>query len=256
MKTKLLFLSLAVLCLSAAPAIAGLQLRMDSLEAYMSVTTGDAFNATGTITLGTGGILNVDLETDAGGSWADLDNAQMLKSVSDPDFLLSNLTFTKVAVDNWTATGNLTISDTVGTRVLADFTSNYVAINAASSDPGDPEWFFTMAGDLDPQSPTSILVNGTSGGSWTFLGEFTKPGAPNADGTLNQVTVNGWELWSEGTLLELHLQVGTGSLDTFFTTNGTYQDGQLNVTITPIPGAVLLGVLGLGVVGWKLRKYA
>jgi len=27
-------------------------------------------------------------------------------------------------------------------------------------------------------------------------------------------------------------------------------------TVVPVPGAVLLGVLGLGVVGWKLRKYA
>lgn len=26
--------------------------------------------------------------------------------------------------------------------------------------------------------------------------------------------------------------------------------------LTPVPGAVILGVLGLGIVGWKLRKYA
>ena len=29
-----------------------------------------------------------------------------------------------------------------------------------------------------------------------------------------------------------------------------------NVSLVPVPGAVLLGMLGLGVAGWRLRKYA
>ena len=29
-----------------------------------------------------------------------------------------------------------------------------------------------------------------------------------------------------------------------------------NFTVVPVPGAVLLGILGLGVAGWKLHKYA
>jgi len=32
--------------------------------------------------------------------------------------------------------------------------------------------------------------------------------------------------------------------------------GSVDVTVVPVPGAVLLGILGLGVAGWKLRKFA
>jgi hypothetical protein len=256
MKIKLL-VSIAVLSLIAAPAMANLQIRMDSIQADLSVTAVDATSASGTISLAEGGILNVDLEDDISGTWQDLDNAQMLKDTATDNFLLTNLSFSQVAADVWTATGSLSVSDTVGVRVLADFTSNYISINAASSDPGDPQYFFTMAGDLVPQgSSTSILVNG--GAVWTYVGEYIKPGSPDADSSnpLPQITVANWNGWNQGTLLELHLQVGTGSLDTFFTNSGGYTDGQLNVTITPIPGAILLGILGMGVAGLKLRKFA
>jgi hypothetical protein len=36
----------------------------------------------------------------------------------------------------------------------------------------------------------------------------------------------------------------------------TNNSGSVDVTVVPVPGAVLLGVLGLGAVGIKLRKYA
>ena len=254
MKIKLL-VSIAVLSLIAAPAMASVQIRMDSLQADLSVTAVNATSATGAIALATGGILNVDLEDDISGSWTDIDNTQMVKDNAADNFLLTNLSFSQVAADVWTATGNLSVSDTAGVRVLADFISSYISINAASSIPGDPQYFFTMAGDLVPQgSSTSILVNG--GASWTYVGEGEKLGAPDADGMLNQITVADWDGWNVGTLLELHLQVGTGSLDTFFTNSNAYTDGQLNVTITPIPGAILLGILGMGIAGLKLRKFA
>jgi hypothetical protein len=35
--------------------------------------------------------------------------------------------------------------------------------------------------------------------------------------------------------------------------NGQYQDYVIRV---PVPAAVILGILGLGVVGWRLRKFA
>ena len=120
MKTKLLILSIAALCFSAAPAMAGLlQVKMDSIQADLTITPIDNANATGTITLETGGWLNVDLEELIGGSWTDLDNTQMYKTDSDPDFLLTKLTFpveTLVMVISITQYGSTPLG-----KVMIDF---------------------------------------------------------------------------------------------------------------------------------------
>ncbi len=55
------------------------------------------------------------------------------------------------------------------------------------------------------------------------------------------------------------INIPVGATRLFFGLNNGYQwadnVGELSVTVIPIPGAVLLGMLGLGVAGMKLRKF-
>jgi hypothetical protein len=50
--------------------------------------------------------------------------------------------------------------------------------------------------------------------------------------------------------------VGDIAKISFWDATGTVGVGRLEFTPVPIPGAVLLGMLGLGVAGWKLRRFA
>jgi hypothetical protein len=70
-------------------------------------------------------------------------------------------------------------------------------------------------------------------------------------------------LLQQGFLIGLGLEniiVPDGATRLFLGLNNGYEwsnnSGSVDVTITPVPGAVLLGMLGLGVAGLKLRKRA
>jgi len=56
------------------------------------------------------------------------------------------------------------------------------------------------------------------------------------------------------------INIPVGATRLFFGLNNGYEwtnnVGALDVTVVPVPGAVLLGILGLGAVGVKLRKHA
>jgi len=57
-----------------------------------------------------------------------------------------------------------------------------------------------------------------------------------------------------------NITIPTGATRLFFGFQNGYEwwnnDGDMSVTVVPVPGAVLLGILGLGAVGVKLRKHA
>ena len=115
---------------------------------------------------------------------------------------------------------------------------------------------------------TSILVNPATG-DWVYKGgpAGTPPGA---DGVADQFTVS--SLYRDGfdhgilAVLEVNLtqynngvQIGAVDADTMFATallNGGFSStsAQIQLTVLPVPGAAVLGIIGLGVVG-RIRRH-
>ncbi len=64
--------------------------------------------------------------------------------------------------------------------------------------------------------------------------------------------------FTHGTMVVFEYVVRFGTFQEFLAEIGAQGSGMLiaEVHSTPIPAAVLLGVIGLGVVGLKLRKFA
>ena len=256
MKRRLLVvISFAVLCLSAAPTRADLSLYVDVEQTTMSY---DPLTKHADITLMDDAEVIVSLYDEA----TRVDNVKIYNDMlvgggADSVFdAHMNLDFVQAGVENWSATGDLWLTDnTTGNRFEADFVSSNIYIGGTSGN----ELF--IAGSLSPFGANeAILVDPGSGNPWTFAGEHDNLFGGGQDGMDNQVTVSLWEPWDSGSVIVMHYNVGTDSLDTLFGTSspsGGYIDGDIDMTITaPIPAAVLLGMIGLGVAGLKLRKYA
>jgi len=96
---------------------------------------------------------------------------------------------------------------------------------------------------------------------WVFTGDMHDGGPGNADGNLLTITVNEPGNHDTGGLVALHYPVygSFSSLQDLFASLGqgsVLDNGSVHAQVVPIPAAVLLGMLGLGVTGMKLRKYA
>lgn len=106
----------------------------------------------------------------------------------------------------------------------------------------------------DNQSKWSVqlfYVDPTDGGehasAWVELGNNVSTGlTAYASGAgvldLNDITNIGFRVRG----------LNMGGSDTSYP---SYSD-DFHISVVPVPGAVLLGILGLGLAGWKLRKYA
>ncbi|MFZ2147477.1 MAG: hypothetical protein WAV28_09665 [Sedimentisphaerales bacterium] len=123
-----------------------------------------------------------------------------------------------------------------------------VAGGAGSLPTGTYDGFYLpISNDNDDNYKYKLYVDDATTGyyesaSWTSLSadtqttlilDLTQPG----DGGLDFSNLN-----DIGFIVQIYGMAGVS--DTFHT------------SIVPVPGAVILGILGLGVVGWKLRKYA
>lgn len=124
----------------------------------------------------------------------------------------------------------------------------------------------TVGGNL------SILLN-PAGGDWTYSGE-DDGGFPGGglDGVADQITVSdsGRDGYDSGALAMFKVGLSTyadgtaivaGNADELFA--GAENHGgfaadraDMKIEIIPAPAAVLLGLTGLGLVGWRMRKYA
>jgi len=98
----------------------------------------------------------------------------------------------------------------------------------------------------------STLLNDAASFAFPMSLDFAQRGA---DGVGNTLTLNNWDSWDGGDLVSLHFVTAGMNLDTFFGANRT-SEGAGDLSVVPVPTAVLLGILGLGVAGVKLRKYA
>lgn len=130
----------------------------------------------------------------------------------------------------------------------------------------------TINGSLSTLFGTSILTD-PGAGDWIFKGTDDLPGGAGLDGLSNQFTISAAQrdAYDRGTVfvLEISLPVfsdGTSTLgytnaDDFFAAallHGGFSStgGDMKVTITPVPAAAVLGLLGLGAVAGLKRRFA
>ena len=255
MKIKLLILSFAVLCLSAAPAMADLS----SLQTELN-----------NITAPYPGTSSVNVTTDM---------------LPDSGTGLYDSYWKTTATGGSSATIIIELAGYAGSNIFGVYdrtnSGNTVPIFVGSDSAGasktlrlyDPDW------STNPGGPYDVLIDGADttvdfASGWfgyyltspngTFYSDTTLNIADNQDhmyayrGKGDTVTVPGS---SEGTWTDteyvlawedlLKSNQGPGEPD--------YNDMVLmveSVEPVPVPAAVLLGILGLGVAGLKLRKYA
>ena len=240
----LVVICFAFLCLSAAPAMADLVLQYDMNKALLDFTVGDKKLV---VTESASSVMDV-AKTD-NGTFSTLDTARVIGGANFD--LLLDLTLTQLGANNWSASGSLQFSDTDTSDYAVEATvqSYLIQISGGSLE------IKGYLGDLGTNK--SILVN--RGDPWEFVGNSAPPFLPStpagSDGTADQVTMFNPESYDGGQAWTIKFGV-SGTLDNFFSEDRDLSDGEVKGQVVPVPAAVLLGILGLGVVGLKLRKYA
>jgi len=145
------------------------------------------------------------------------------------------------AGNNYSVTGSVEINDqTGGTKVAALFQATYVEFIPLLGPRSD----LHIEGFLTPLLGNQSILS--ESGSWEFVGNTeTVTLAANAAS------------YDTGIMTVFDMELGNyGSLQEFLADDGATGMGDVAVSVVPVPGAVLLGMLGLGAVGIKLRKFA
>jgi hypothetical protein len=149
-------------------------------------------------------------------------------------------------IDQWSATGTLTFTDTstATDAVIGSFTSTAVGIAGL---------ILEIQGTLHNDVP-SILQN--RGSPWVFVGEETIPGehaGDGLDGTAGQITVSSPGDYDDGAVFVLKVGVGSASLDTLFGDDFTIAGGEVIGDVTPEPATMSLLALG-GLIVLKRKR--
>jgi len=244
MNMRFLVLSIALLCFVAGAAIADVYVDVDVSYTQLSITPTSS-GATATMTGTEDSAIHVFLMDDNGTATLSDDTIVDRAIIDGTPFGVNiNLTLTRLAAENWSASGSASVTDTtLVNRIEGGFTSTAIAFGPTSTD-------LYIHGVLRPVAPDTSLLTASP---WVFVGTS---GSAGQDGVPHQVTVNYAEIYDSGIVTVLHYNVGTNSLDTLFSTPDTYGQGDISMTITPAPAALLLGFLGLGAAGLKLRRFA
>jgi hypothetical protein len=233
---KMIFIAVACACV-ATPALA------DIITYDMSNASLDYTVSTQRLLVQDTSVSLLSLELDAPGGIA-RDDALIFNMVANFD-LAVDLTMTQLGPNIWSGTGALTFTDlaTGSNAVEAAITTTSIVATGNSLE---------IRGALSPLAGTSILVN--RGDPWTFAGSFGSGGA-NADGVPGQITVSNPGSYDGGDILTLKFGYD-GTVDQFFLNPQDLTGGEVKGAIVPVPAAVLLGFLGLGAAGLKLRRFA
>ncbi len=235
-----LLICFIALYLSAAPAMADI-VDFTAYETLMTVEVtgvGDGTTATTTIV--------AQYPTSSMDMYIyDDDGSELQSLIMEPYDLTATLDFTGSGND-YSVIGSFVVNDTsTSAKIAADFLSTTVTFDPEPIWGGNWDSRLTMTGYLTPLGTnTSILLGGSS---WEFVGTTGTISLANAD------------VFDHGNMMILEYYVPYGSLQDFLAADGAMDAyGLLRAEIrsTPIPPAVLLGIIGLGVVGLKLRKYA
>jgi len=197
-----------------------------------------------------------------------------VSSMAEPTWLSMDITGVIEApgpaqVDDWMQVGPIGINDDAGTPFAWGTIDSYSASSNLPQNAGDLGMYgWSMVGTIDSIVDHTITYSGTGeiyyGATykleeftWNMEAVFVSDWSTNVTtGTLNASdTYNfSWPVGpATGTTVDWSIAnpgVFTGTFDSSTNTlTGT-------VTVVPVPGAILLGILGLSVAGVKLRKSA
>lgn len=237
MKTKKLFvICFAALCLSAAPAMADF---VDLTAEYTLMTVTDTDTSSEGITTASTIIRPISPFVSKMDMYIKDDGGNVLQSLEDEPYDLTAMLVFTGSGNDYSATGSLEVYDDGYTRIAAYFESTTLIFDSVYN-PWAGKWIgtLTMNGFLTPQEPPSILL----GSPWEYK-------------TISLADPSSFTL---GNMMVFEYTVQFETFQEFLAVSGADGSGYLHAEIhsTPIPAAVLLGVIGLGVVGLKLRKYA
>jgi len=246
-------LGASMLCLTVAPARAGLQIVViDSSFTKMTITEKtSASDLTGTIKAeDSNSRLTVRIQDSVTGVTLD--------GVRIDGFDLS-LTFDFLGSDNsYSAVGAFQLADRDVTEpwdIMAQFTSTNVSLSALAG-----VQMLLIEGTLGIATGESSILVGSS--PWIFTGD-AQHGTVNGDTVAETVRIADPSLYITGGLVALHYPVygDYESLEALFDSldeDSVLDNGSMHAQVTPvpIPAGVMLGFLGLAVAGLKLRQLA
>jgi len=182
------------------------------------------------------------------------DAAKLLGSdLGDPSTLIDfDLALTRNGLNDWEGTGTMTIVDKNGIALDAQFTSDLIVTREGAGTK------LNIEGGLFRSDGDPIIWPDEE--PWVYEGISEPAGFHNeADGVDNQITMPGREFALSGQVITITIISGSNdlSVDYLLQNDWTKQTGEANVTVNvPVPAAVILGMIGLGIVGTKLRRYA
>jgi len=218
-KIFLLIISFAALCLTAAPAMADMVLfdfHYGSLTSTYTYDTG-AFSSSANPALTLGGVTRLQ---------PPIKTAIFMPGWGGLEGFSLSMTISNIVGLTADGVGSFTLTDTGSDTITGNITGNWARVGTSN----------IFGGELNNVQFTSTTDNNFDG-HWGTAVSMSFPWASTP--------------WY-GTLIELST-TGTWFGDGVdYTTNS----GSVDASVVPVPAAVILGVLGLGVVGWKLRKYA
>jgi len=181
-------------------------------------------------------------------------DALTFSDVDKYSFLLS-ISLQKVSVGNWKTTdGTLSVVDITGnTKVWAKFVSTEVNYGEGGN------YALEVKGNLytDVDNGYDSVLVGT-GNDWVFVGDEQLLGYDYGDGEDYQITVPCCrDSWDNGTVVTVRVGgLNPETIEDFLAIQETYPGCQVNGQIVPVPAAFGLGLVGLGIVGYWMRRFA
>lgn len=209
-----------------------------------------------------------------------VDSADIYNAAITPpptfDVDLSATVVNPAGFDNISLTGGTLL----GTDTLTLLASPSIAADAVNTAFGADADGITYAGGVltihgklsTILGNASILLNPAAPLAWTYKGEDDTLTGPGSDTVADQITVTNpsRDEYDAGTLYVLQISLydyGDGTTITAANADDLFADaafhegfsatgGDMKIDVIPAPAAVLLGLMGLGLVGWRMRKYA